>query len=83
MGLPVGWGRCSRRHLHKTGVVSEDAADPAQIAEQRRQLKYRIDSLRRRLVGLNKEEAVIAHKLEELQRTHRQANQILRTRPQF
>ena len=67
----------------QTGAVSEDAADPAQTAEQRRQLKYRIDSLRRRLVGLNKEEAVIAHKLEELQRTHHQANQILRTRLSF
>ena len=62
---------------------SDGTADPAQIAEQRRQLKYRIDSLRRRLVGLSKEEAVIAHKLEELQRTHHQANQILRTRLSF
>ena len=67
----------------QTGAVSADAADPAQIAEQRRQLKYRIDSLRRRLVGLNKEEAVVAHKLQELQKTHDQANQILRTRLSF
>ena len=67
----------------QTGAVSEDAADPAQVAEQRRQLKYRIDSLRRRLDGLNREEAVIAHKLEELQRTHHQANKILRTRLSF
>lgn len=67
----------------QTGAVSADAADPAQIAEQRRQLKYRIDSLRRRLVGLNKEEAVIAHKLEELQRAQHQANRILRTRLSF
>ena len=65
------------------GAVSEDAADPAQIAEQRRQFKYRIDSLRRRLGGLNREEAVIAHKLQELQRTQHQANQILRTRLSF
>ena len=63
----------------QTGAVSDGAADP----EQRRQLKYRIDNLRRRLVGLNKEEAVIAHKLQELQRTHHQANQILRTRLSF
>ena len=67
----------------QTSAVSEDAADPAQTAEQRRQLKYRIDSLRRRLDGLNREEAVIAHKLEELQRTQHQANQILRTRLSF
>ena len=67
----------------QTGAVSENAADPAQTAEQRRQLKYRIDSLRRRLDGLNREEAVIAHKLEELQRTQHQANQILRTRLSF
>ena len=63
----------------QVGAASEDAADP----EQRRQLKYRIDSRRRRLVGLNKEAAVIAHKLEELQRTQHQANQILRTRLSF
>ena len=62
---------------------SEDAADPAQIAEQRRQLKYRIDSLRRRLVALNKEEAVIAHKRQEIQRAQHQADQILRTRLSF
>ena len=67
----------------QAGAVSADAADPAQLAEQRRQLKYRIDSLRRRLVGLNKEEAVIAHKREELQRTQHQANRILRTRLSF
>ena len=65
------------------GALSKDAPDPAQTPEQRRQLKYRIDSLRRRLVGLNKEEAVIAHKLQELQRTQHQANQILRTRLSF
>jgi len=65
------------------GALSENAPDPAQLAKERRQLKYRIDSLRRRLVGLNKEEAVIAHKLEELQRTQYQANQILRTRLSF
>ena len=65
------------------GALSDSAADPAQIAEQQRQLKYRIDSLRRRLDGLNREEAVIAHKREELQRTHHQANQILRTRLSF
>ena len=46
-------------------------------------LKSRIDSLRRQLIGLNKEEAVTAHKREELQRTHHQANQILRTRLSF
>ena len=67
----------------QTDTGSDSFADLAQIAEQRRQLKYRIDSLRRRLVGLNKEEAVIAHKLQELQKTHHQANQILRTRLSF
>ena len=67
----------------QVGTLSEDAPDPAQIAEQQRQLKHRIDSLRRRLVGLNKEEAVIAHKLEELQRSQHQANQILHTRLSF
>ena len=67
----------------QTGVRSDAAADPVQVAEQRRQLKYRIDSLRRRLVGLNKEEAVLAHKLQELQRTQGQADQILRTRLSF
>ncbi len=67
----------------QTGAVSDGAADPAEIAEQRRQLKYRIDSVRRRLVKLNKEEAVIAHKLQELQRARSQANQILRTRLSF
>ena len=84
MELPVGWVRCSRQHPPQMRcAVSAEAADPVQLAEQRRQLKYRIDSLRRRLVGLNKEEAVIAHKLEELQRTQHQANQILRTRLSF
>ena len=67
----------------QTGTGVDGVTDPAQIAEQRRQLKYRIDSLRRRLVGLNKEEAVLAHKLQELQRTQHQANQILRTRLSF
>ena len=67
----------------QTDTGSDGAADPAQLAEQRRQLKHRIDNLRRRLVGLNKEEAVIAHKLQELQKTHDQANQILRTRLSF
>ena len=67
----------------QTSAVSENATDPAQIADQPRQLKYQIDNLRRRLVGLNKEEAVIAHKLQELQRAQYQANQILRTRLSF
>ena len=67
----------------QASLGSNAQADPAQIAEQRRQLKYRIDSLRRRLDGLNREEAVVAHKLEELHRTQHQANQILRTRLSF
>lgn len=62
---------------------SDAITDPAQLAEQRRQLKYRIDSLRRQLDRLNREEAVIAHKLEELQRVQSQANQVLRTRLSF
>ena len=67
----------------QTGLRSDASADPAQIAEQRRQLKHRINNLRRRLDGLNREEAVIAHKLEELQRAQYQANRILRTRLSF
>ena len=67
----------------QTAAGLDSATDPVQIAEQHRQLKSRIDGLRRRLVGLNKEEAVLAHKLQELQRTQHQANQILRTRLSF
>lgn len=67
----------------QASLGSDAQADPAKIAEQRRQLKYRIDGLRRRLDGLNREEAVVAHKLEELHRTQHQANQILRTRLSF
>ncbi len=67
----------------QTSPGSDALADPTQLAEQRRQLKYRIDSLRRQLDRLNREEAVIAHKLEELHRTQHQANQILRTRLSF
>ncbi len=67
----------------QTDTPPDETSDPAKIAQRRHQLKYRIDNLRRRLVGLNKEEAVIAHKLEELQRTQGQANQNLRTRLSF
>jgi DNA repair exonuclease SbcCD ATPase subunit len=62
---------------------ADSSLDPGQIAERKRQLKYRIDSLRKRLVTLNSEEAVMSHKLEELQRVQLQANQILRTRLSF
>ncbi len=67
----------------QTGITADSSLDPGQIAERKRQLKYRIDSLRKRLVTLNSEEAVMSHKLEELQRVQLQANQILRTRLSF
>jgi exonuclease SbcC len=67
----------------QTDKTADSLLDPVQIAERRRQLKYRIDNLRRRLVKLNKEEAVITHKLEELQRVQIEADQILRTRLSF
>ncbi|MCZ6678492.1 MAG: AAA family ATPase [Candidatus Poribacteria bacterium] len=63
--------------------ITDEASDLAQIAERRHQIKHRIESLRRRLVVLSTEEAVIVHKLEELQRAQQQANQILRTRLSF
>ena len=59
------------------------SVDVAELAERRRQLKYRIDSLHRRLLALNKEEAVMAHKLEELHRLREAADRILRTRLSF
>lgn len=76
-------GTLQPTRLPQSDTVTDQPPDAAQISERRRQLKYRIDSLRRRLVTLNKEEAVMAHKLEELQRTQDGARQILRTRLSF
>ena len=48
--------------------------------ERRRQMKTKIDGMRKRLVALNREEAVIANKLEELERSEVEASHALRTR---
>ena len=48
--------------------------------ERRRQTKNKIDGLRKRLLTLNKEEAIITNKLEELERSEAEVNQALRTR---
>ncbi|MCH8292115.1 AAA family ATPase [Candidatus Poribacteria bacterium] len=66
--------------LQPTDVPQTNIDDPAQSVERRRQLKFRIDNLRRRIVKLNSEEAVLSHKLEEVQRVREEANRILRTR---
>ena len=54
-----------------------------QTAENRRQMKSKIDTLRTRLSTLNAEEAVLTHKLKELQGVKTEADKILRTRLSF
>lgn len=61
----------------------EAQPDAAQTAENRRRMKSKIDSLRARLSTLNAEEAVLAHKLQELQRVQTEADKMLRTRLSF
>lgn len=61
----------------------EAQPDAVQTAENRRRMKSKIDSLRARLSTLNAEEAVLAHKLQELQRVQTEADKILRTRLSF
>jgi len=69
--------------VEKRSSTEPAAPDAVQMIERRRQLKYRTDGLRKRLVMLNKEEAVMAHKLEELQRVRVEANHILQSRLSF
>ena len=52
----------------------------ARSVERRRQMKNKIDGMRKRLVALNREEAVITNKLEELERSEIEADHALRTR---
>ena len=52
----------------------------ARVAERRRQIKNKIDGLRKRLVTLNREEAIITNKLEELERSEAAVNNAVRTR---
>ena len=65
----------------KPAEASQTQIDnPVQTVERRRELRFRIDNLRKRLVKLNSEEAVVSHKLEVLQRMRAEAEHILRTR---
>ncbi len=57
-----------------------NVSEAAQLLEHRRQLGQKIGGLRKRLVALNKEEAVMAHKLEQLQHVRSEAGRILQTR---
>lgn len=61
--------------------ASETAATRyAKVVERRRQTKNSIDALRKRLAALNRDEAVITNKMEELERSEVEASQALRTR---
>ena len=52
----------------------------AGVVERRRQIKNKIDGLRKRLVTLNREEAIITNKLEELKRSEAAVDNAVRTR---
>ena len=67
----------------QTDTTVEAQPDAVQMAENRRRMKSKIDTLRGRLSTLNAEEAVLAHKLKELQGVQTEADKILRTRLSF
>ena len=56
------------------------ASGYARVVERRRQMRNKIDGLRKRLLALNKEEAVITNKIEELERSEVEVSLALRTR---
>ena len=66
-----------------TAEAPEAPPDAVQMAESRRRMKSKIDTLRQRLGTLNQEEAVLTHKLKELQVVQTEADKILRTRLSF
>ena len=68
------------RILKPAAEAQTQTDDPVQKVERKRELRFRIDNLRKRLVKLNSEEAVISHKLEVLQGVNAEAEQIQRTR---
>lgn len=73
------------RSLQEDDATESDASDTtapryARVVERRRQMKNKIDGLRKRLAALNKEEAVITNKLEELERSEVEVNHAQRTR---
>jgi chromosome segregation ATPase len=67
----------------QTDSTAEVQPDAVQMTEIRRRLKSQIDALRQRLGTLNQEEAVLTHKLKELQGVQTEADKILRTRLSF
>ncbi len=67
----------------QTDTTAEAQPDAVQMTEIRRRLKSQIDALRQRLGTLNQEEAVLTHKLKELQGVQTEADKILRTRLSF
>ena len=74
--------------LQPTAPTQSDSTIEAQpnaeqMAENRREIKSKIDAIRRRLSTLNAEEAVLAHKLKELQGVKTEADKTLRTRLSF
>ncbi len=52
----------------------------ARVVERKRQMKNKIDGLRKRLVALYKEEGVITNKIEELEHSEVEMSQAVRTR---
>ena len=64
----------------ETRVSETDVPRYARVVERRRQMKNKIDGLRKRLVALNKEEGVITNKIEELERSEAEMSHALRTR---
>ena len=56
------------------------ASGYARVVERRRQMRNKIDGLRKRLLALNKEEAVITNKIEELERSEVEVSYALRIR---
>ena len=63
------------------GYTSETTSSGyAGMGERRRQIKNKIDGLRKRLVTLNREEAIITNKREELERSEDAVNNAVRTR---
>ena len=65
-----------------TGSHASETTAPgyARVVKRRRQMRNKIDGLRKRLATLNKEEAVITNKIEELERSEVEVSQALRTR---
>ena len=64
----------------ETHLPNTTTPGASQVVERRRQMKNKINGMRKRVVVLSKDEAVIAHKLEELERSEAEASHALRTR---